>query len=209
MGKLKNKKSLIIIIASFVIILVISILSFFSWYKNSLKPVSPNEKDSSVRIVIPEKTGTVGIAEILHNKGLIKNELSMKIYAKMNKINNLKAGKYDLNRSDDLPTILSHIQNGDIANDEVKITFIEGKNIRWFAKKIADKTNNTEDDVYNLLKDEEYMIITLDDVLNAGYYVADNDNGKVIDPRNTKATLNGIKIKLTYNNGDIKAAVIE
>ena len=59
------------------------------------------------------------------------------------------------------------------------------------------------------LKDEEYMIITLDDVLNAGYYVADNDNGKVIDPRNTKATLNGINIKLTYNNGDIKAAVIE
>lgn len=157
MEKSKSKKGLIIIIAICMIILVVSILSFFIWYKNSLKAVSPNEKDSSVRIVIPEKTGTVGIAEILYNKGLIKNELSMKIYAKINKINNLQAGKYDLDRSDDLPTILSHIQNGDIANDEVKITFIEGKNIRWFAKKIADKTNNTEEDVYNLLKDEEYI----------------------------------------------------
>ena len=29
--------------------------------------------------------------------------------------------------------------------------------MRWVAKKIAESTNNTEDDVYNLLKDEEYI----------------------------------------------------
>ena len=59
------------------------------------------------------------------------------------------------------------------------------------------------------LESEGNLVITLDDVVNSGYYVADTDDGKVIDPRNSKGTLNGLKIKLNYNGGDIKADVIE
>ena len=53
------------------------------------------------------------------------------------------------------------------------------------------------------------MIVTLSDVVKAGYYVADDNEGNVIDPRNSKATLNGMKIKILYNDGNIKASVIE
>lgn len=42
-------------------------------------------------------------------------------------------------------------------SDEVTITFLEGKNIRWIASKIAEKTNNTENDVYTLLQDKQYI----------------------------------------------------
>ena len=62
----------------------------------------------------------------------------------------------------------------------------------------------------NNLKEEGNLIITVKDLVDNGYYVADNSKGDVIDPRNSKATLNGTKIKLTYNeDGTIKAKVIE
>ena len=81
----------------------------------------------------------------------------MKIYAKINKIGNLQAGKYELDSSEDMPAVLAHISGGDIINNEIKITFIEGKNMRWIAKTIAEKTNNTEEDVFAILEDEDYI----------------------------------------------------
>ena len=157
MEKSKIKKVIIIIVVVLIVAVIIGGISFFAWYKSNLKAISPNEQDGIVRVVIPEGTGVSGIANILFEEGIIKNVTAMKIYAKVNGISNLQAGKYDLNRAEDIPTILAHIQNGEVANDEVKITFIEGKNMRWIAKQIADKTVNTEEDVFNLLKDEEYI----------------------------------------------------
>lgn len=62
----------------------------------------------------------------------------------------------------------------------------------------------------NNLKEEGNLVITLNDLVSAGYYVADDNEGNVIDPRNSKATLNGLKIKLTYEaEGKITASVIE
>lgn len=60
------------------------------------------------------------------------------------------------------------------------------------------------------LETEGSLIITLDDLINNGYYVTDDDSKIVTDPRNSKASLNGLKIKLVYNSSDdIKASIIE
>jgi hypothetical protein len=59
------------------------------------------------------------------------------------------------------------------------------------------------------LKEDNNTVITLDEMVEAGYYIADNDDGDVIDPRNTKATLNKTKIKISYENEEYKAKVIE
>lgn len=62
----------------------------------------------------------------------------------------------------------------------------------------------------NNLKEEGNLVITLNDLVSSGYYVADDSEGNVVDPRNSKATLNGLKIKLTYEADDkITAKVIE
>ncbi len=58
------------------------------------------------------------------------------------------------------------------------------------------------------LKEEGHLTITLDDVIEAGYFVADSD-GKVVDPRNKNGDLNSTKIKLTYKNDKVTAEVIE
>lgn len=58
------------------------------------------------------------------------------------------------------------------------------------------------------LKDEENLVITLSDLIDNGYYTA-NEEGNVVDPRNSKANLNGLKIKLNYiSEGKIEAKVI-
>ncbi len=60
------------------------------------------------------------------------------------------------------------------------------------------------------LKNEGSLIITVNDLINDGYYIPDDDSGNVVDPRNSKANLNGLKIKLTYeSDGNIKAEVLD
>lgn len=64
-------------------------------------------------------------------------------------------------------------------------------------------------DTLDNLKNEGNFVITVEDLVSNGYYVADDTDGNVVDPRNSKHNLNGLKIKLTYKEGSIKAKVIE
>lgn len=59
------------------------------------------------------------------------------------------------------------------------------------------------------LESEGTLVILLEDVIKGECYVPDTTDGKVIDPRNKKNTLNGLKIKLVYNEGDIEASIID
>lgn len=60
------------------------------------------------------------------------------------------------------------------------------------------------------LKTEGSMVITVDDLVKAGYYGDVDGDGNVKNPKNSKATLNGLKIKLVYqSDGSIKASIIE
>ncbi len=87
----------------------------------------------------------------------------------------------------------------------------QDKSVNYFNEiaHLAEKQALLYADTLNNLKEEETLIITLNDLVENGYYVADDNEGNVADPRNSKATLNGLKIKLSYNNGNIKAEVIE
>ncbi len=157
-----NRNKVLIIIVPIVVIILLALLFAGIWYSSSLKPVSKEKSDDAIRVDIPEGSNSKTIAQILEDNDVIKSAFAMKIYIKLNNINSLKAGKYDLNNSDDLATIIGHIVNGDIADDSVKLTFIEGKNMRWLAKKISEKTNNTEDDVFSLLEDRDYIDSLID-----------------------------------------------
>ena len=139
------------------ILIVIILLGCISLivYKSSLGPVK--KKGDIIRVKIDDGMSVSSIAKRLKENKVIKNSTVMRIYAKINKINMLQAGTYDFDNSESLPTIIEHIVNGDVAEDDVKITFIEGKNMRWYAKTIAENTHNTEEDVFKLLKDEEYI----------------------------------------------------
>lgn len=60
------------------------------------------------------------------------------------------------------------------------------------------------------LPEEKSMVITLDDLIKAGYYGDVDSDGNVVNPKNSNATLNGLKIKLVYQeDGSVKASIIE
>lgn len=151
----------------FLIIFLILILALvgagifgFVWYNNALKPV--DTFNGEIIFEIPEGTGISGIADILEKEGIIRNALACRIYCKMSNVSNLQAGKYSFTEAKSVPETLAKIQAGEVITDEIKITFIEGKNIKWYAKTIAEKTNNTEEAVFELLEDEAYIDSLID-----------------------------------------------
>lgn len=134
--------------------------------------------DEKVKVTIENGSTNAKIGEVLKEKDLIKSKTFFKIYLKLYKISDLKAGKYDLNKKMTLREIIDILKEGNkFSEDEISLTFQEGINMRKIAKIIASGTNNTEDDVMKLLQDKEYLqslikeywFIT-EDILNKDIY---------------------------------------
>ena len=150
------KKKIISISASVIILIVAVIVFGIIWYNVGQKPVDTSNSEEKI-IEIDSGIGTKNIVKILKENNLVRSELATEIYIKLNNINSLKAGKYQLNETMSLQEILNVISSGKVYDETVKITFPEGKNMRWIANKIAESTKNTEEDVYSLLQDTTYI----------------------------------------------------
>lgn len=172
---MKKYYKLWLIIFLIVLFLVVSLIMI---YFSFISPVSNNK--SLKEIVIPAKTTSKDIGGILSKNKIIKNEKFFVIYLKINKINDLKAGTYQLSESMGLKEIIQILQKGNSYNDQtIKITFKEGINFREFAKVVADNTNNSYNEVikFTSLENTEYLnsliedywFIT-DDILNKNIY---------------------------------------
>ena len=138
-------------------IILLIIITGLIWYFSSISPVN-KKNEQEIEVTIPLGSGSSQIANILKANNIIKSEVAFKIYVRINKVSDFQAGTYYLKQSMNVKEITEMLKTG-IMHDpnQLNITYIEGKNIRWLAKEIARITNNTEEDVYNLLKDEEYI----------------------------------------------------
>ena len=151
------KKGIIIAIIVVILILVLGAVGTIIFYNSSLNAIMASD---SKEVIVEIKSGSTAtdIANVLKEKNLIKNAFTFKIYTKLNKITGMQAGTYKLNQNMDVEQIVENLQKGtDYYPDEIDITFLEGKNMRWIAKTIAENTANTEDDVFDKLKDENYI----------------------------------------------------
>lgn len=174
----KSGGKLVKVIIIIVAIMLILVISAILWYNISLSGTGTVE--DKVSINIPLGSGSSKIANILKDNGLIKSEAAFKLYVKLNKVTSFQAGEYNLTKDMKVPEIVEALQSGKVLKDvNVKMTFVEGKNFRYFAKVIAENTNNTEEDVYNLMKDEEY----LDSLINEYWFITDEiKNDKIYYP---------------------------
>lgn len=149
-----NKKKVIIAI---IVVILLAILIPVIWYNTSISPVDKNNKEK-VSVEIPIGSTTDSIAQILKDNNLIKNKLAFKIYVKLNKVNDFQAGKYELYKTMDIEELAKTLKTGKLyVENQVAITFIEGKTMNWYANKIAEETNNTKEQVFELLENEEYI----------------------------------------------------
>lgn len=152
----KGKKSVLkIIFILLLLIIIIGGISIFAWYELSLKPVEAGNSQSIIIDIVPGQ-GTEGIASALKENNLIKDDLVFKIYCKLNEVNNMQAGTYELNKNMSVEEIVKKFQAGDVVIKEINVTFQEGKNMRDIAKIISENTNNSYEDVMKVFEDKEY-----------------------------------------------------
>ena len=146
------------LVAFFVVLIVVGC----SIYKINIGPVS---KNTDIKEFVVENGETyLSIAPKLKKNNLIKSEFFYKLYVKLMNPKNLEKGVYELNESMGVEGLITVFEKGSDTNSEViDVTFIEGKNMRYIASVIANNTNNTEEDVFNLLKDTKYIDSLIND----------------------------------------------
>lgn len=162
-----------IVVAFLVLLLVILFLLGF-YYNYQVSSVS----NKSEKVVVEIKEGSIySIGDTLYENKLIRNTLIFKIYVKINNITNLKASVYELDKNMSLKEIVDILQEGNSYNpDQIRITFKEGLNIRKIANVISSETNNSYDDVINLMSSQEYI----DSLINEYWFLTDEIKNKKI-----------------------------
>ena len=142
-------------IATIFLILGLLLLGTFGFYQYE---ISPTDKKSTAtyEVVVKQGMSTSEIADLLKKKNLIRNSFFFKVYMKLNRKQTIKAATYDLKKSMDLDTIISLLEVGK-ANDDISITFKEGKTIKDYAKVLSTNTNISEEDFLAKMKDKTYL----------------------------------------------------
>ena len=163
------KKNILIITSLILGIIAALILTCIVFYNVNLKAVS--NESTEVDFMVDSGSTYYDVISKLKIEDLIRNELVFKLYIKFNKVNDIQAGTYKLNKNMSVFDIVEMFSKGNTYNpDAIVITFKEGKHMRSIASAIAQYTNNTEDAVYNLIKDKEY----LNSLINEYWFIDDS-----------------------------------
>ena len=151
MRKLRN---IALLLVAFFLTLIIALCLLYNYGIGSV-----DSKNNEVILVeIKEGNTSTEIAHILKEKELIRNEIVFKIYLKINGINDLKSGYFELKQSMNVKEITEKIRKGDTVDpNSITVLFKEGLNIRQIASVIEENTNNTVDNVFETLEDSKYI----------------------------------------------------
>ena len=153
-----------ILIVFLILILILGLIAGWvflylkNWYSDNLEAVSSKSQGKEIRVEIKKGTGTVEIADILEKNKVIRNADVFKIYIKLNKINNLQAGTYVFNNGkDSVKSVVEKLSKGEVEDTSIKILFVDGKTFKNYEDVIVKNTNNTLEDIENLINNEEYI----------------------------------------------------
>lgn len=154
---------------SILIITTVVIVGCCLFYNYQLTPV--NDSDDIVEVEIPSNTTTRGIASILKENKLIRDERIFLIYVKIMKIDNMKAGYYDIPANTGVKNIVSLLEKGSKKNpNEIEMTFKEGITMRDIANVISKNTTNSYESVIEKANDTVYI----DSLINNYWFITDD-----------------------------------
>ncbi len=220
MKSISNK--LKIVLCSVLLLILVVVLIIILLYKSLTSPVDKTD-DTIHQFEVKSGENYSTIADDLKKEEYIKNEFMFKLLVKFMKPNGLEAGVYELSHSMDLKTVIKTLSSGaKDMRETVKITFVEGKNMRYFISKITENFDISEEDILNKLKDEEYLnklidkyFILTDEIKNKNLYYSlegylypdtyvfykDSTLEEIIDKM-----INNLDSKLTVFKGEIEGS---
>lgn len=156
----KKENNLDNIISKIVLILTIAAtVSLIVFVSVSLYFLSPPDSNSDTMedFVVEVGWPKSKIAEELDKTGLIKSAFFFKLYMKINE-KELYAGTYKLSKSMTVDEIINVLNSGNsLENETITVTFIEGKRLTDYVKKISDTFKIPEEEIFEKLKDETYL----------------------------------------------------
>lgn len=157
-------KILIILIVICIIAGGIGFIVVKNKYEKSLNPVNSEENSETIIVEIEQGLSTSDIADLLEKENVIQDAFMFKVYIKLNNPGTLQAGKYEFeNGKDGVEEVIERLVNGDVYDESVTITFVEGKTIEDYAEVIEENTNNTASEVLELVNDQEYLESLIDE----------------------------------------------
>ena len=177
----KRRKRRINIIVTLLIILILIVAGIASagiFYKDSIKAVSKESEEVTVKI--ESGMGAYQVLDKLDESGLIKNKAAAKLYIKLNHINNAQANTYILNKTMSLKEIFEILENPSEENILIlKFTVKDGNTIPEVAKVAASILNITEEEVIAKWADPAYLQTLIDN-----YWFIDESilNGDIMYP---------------------------
>ncbi|WP_438444251.1 endolytic transglycosylase MltG [Gorillibacterium sp. sgz5001074] len=109
------------------------------YYLNrEMQPTAPGE---TVRVTIPQGTGSAGIASLLHHEGIIRQEWAFMLYLKYkNEGTRFQAGVYELTPGMTQGEIVAKLNRGDVVKEEMlRFTIPEGYTVSQIADKLSQE----------------------------------------------------------------------
>lgn len=150
MMKKKTKRIIIVLICILVVILLMIGMYFYGL-------TSVSKTSEIVKINIESGTSTKEIVNDLAKSRLIKSKIATLIYLKLNRNIIIQAGTYELDRNLSVKEIFEKFNNGKTIKNTITLTFVEGKRITDYAKVIHEKLGYTEDEIYKIINNQEYL----------------------------------------------------
>ena len=172
MKKFNVKRFLLFIL----ILIVLCVVALYFTYSKMIS--APSDKSEEVRITVNNGDTYGTIANMLKEKGLIRNVLAYKIYIKRNTPSKgLEKGDYILKTNYNLKELINTLEKGSISVGNTKtVTFVEGKNMRYIIKTITSNFDISEEEILNQLKDTNY----LDSLINDYWFLTKDIKNKKI-----------------------------
>lgn len=169
--RIKLKKQI-----KYLFLFLLLIVVCFSIYIFETGKVSSNNEV----VIFEVKSGSTysSIVEDLKEKNLIKSKIFYKIYIKINHPDSLQAGQYELSENMSVKELIYELGHN-TKQKSFTITFREGINFRNVVSLITEKTNISEEEISNKIKDQSYLNSLIekywfltDDIKNENIYYA-------------------------------------
>ena len=148
----KNKKNIILAIIGLLILLLISIILF---YTLSLTPVN-RKSNKDVLFLVNDGDATSTVINNLKEEKLIKNKFIAKVYVRLHHYSAQK-GTYKLSQKMSAKSIFKAINDGKTEKEDITVTFVEGKRLTNYAETISKNFGFDYDEVMNTFDDKTYI----------------------------------------------------
>ncbi len=173
-GRVEEKKRFKKVLLALIVMGFFCVLSIVFYYFINMRKVS---NDSTLKDITIQEGYISDIAKTLKKNNLIRNITVFKIYVRLSGKTNLKAGNYQFSENMGTKKIIDILSKGSKINpNEISITFKEGINVRQFALMISEKTNNSYEDVLNVISDNNYI----DSLINEYWFLTNDIKNKDI-----------------------------